>query len=262
MKRLFPLRETLKKLYDALCIASSFSNNEFYRNFDINDARNIDTLILKARTVFSEFDIVAYSTKNGAWLWFDRPLNDASHLEQNLKQIKLFLLKQNNDDDSECYWSCLCETKIVHGFIVRSRVTKEEVYPVGSTCIFKFSDTDTARIMEEVTKSISKNYTSDERKRMQKKLELMQKEDKTVPMKKKRRTHEEQMESKRMKQEDKTIRKKKQICDETCCPCKILSERNKIELDPLLFNISKINSKKYMNDYMKALNISHIFVYL
>ena len=73
---------------------------------------------------------------------------------------------------------------------------------------------------------------------------------------------EEQMESKRMKQEDQTIRKKKQICDEMCCPCKILSERNKIELDPLFFNISKINSKKYMNDYMKALNISHIFVYL
>ena len=71
MKSLFPLRETLKKLYDVLCIASSCSNNEFYRIFDINDARNNDTLILKARTVFSEFDIVAYSTKNGAWLWFD-----------------------------------------------------------------------------------------------------------------------------------------------------------------------------------------------
>ena len=66
------------------------------------------------------------------------------------------------------------------------------------------------------------------------------------------------MELKLMRLEDKTIRvtrKRKKCSDE--CICKRIAVLNKKQLDPLLFDIKTVNSKKYMDDYMNALGLSH-----
>ena len=52
-----------------------------------------------------------------------------------------------------------------------------------------------------------------------------------------------------------TTRKRKKCSDE--CICKRIAVLNKKQLDPLLFDIKTVNSKKYMDDYMNALGLSH-----
>ena len=64
-----------------------------------------------------------------------------------------------------------------------------------------------------------------------------------------------------MRLEDKTIRRKKAVCNIDCL-CKLIAAVNSLQLDPLLFNISKINSKAYLNDYMKALGLVHSVTYV
>ena len=78
---------------------------------------------------------------------------------------------------------------------------------------------------------------------------------------KKRKSRSEMLELKLMRLEDKVVRKRKAVCNYDC-QCKLIASTNKIQLDPLLFDIHKINSKKYMNDYMNALGISHIVTYV
>ena len=63
-------------MYNALLQASSFSNDEFYNDFNRNDKRNCDELIQKARTVSSEFDIIEVGTVGEDMLLrFNPPLN-------------------------------------------------------------------------------------------------------------------------------------------------------------------------------------------
>ena len=97
----------------------------------------------------------------------------------------------------------------------------------------KFSDTDTLKIMQKVSKLI---MVSEEKRRIQEELKLM-------------------------RLEDKVLKKRKAVCNYDC-QCKLIAYTNKIQLDSLLFDIKKINSKKYMNDYMNALGISHVVTYV
>ena len=64
-----------------------------------------------------------------------------------------------------------------------------------------------------------------------------------------------------MRLEDKVIRKKKAVCNYDCY-CKLIAHVNSQQLDPLLFNISKINTKQYINDCMKALGFTHSVTYV
>ena len=67
-----------------------------------------------------------------------------------------------------------------------------------------------------------------------------------------------------MRLENKTIhickktRKRKKCSDE--CVCKRIAVLNKKQLDPLLFDKKTVNSRKYMDDYMNALSLSHEFI--
>ena len=162
-ENLFPFGEKLKKLYDALLQASSFANDSSYRGFNENDTSNSDKYICKARIVFSEFDIIEYGVNLSKMTKFNPPLNSLEHLEDNLEQIKRFLQLLYNKNFK--YTStCPCGTPIHHMFTIRNRVTLKQVSPIGRICIMKFSDTDTARIMTEVSKTIEK-ILRDRRKR-------------------------------------------------------------------------------------------------
>ena len=234
---LFPLCDTLSKLYFALLEASSFYNKDEYLTFDVNDEKNSEITRYKARVVFSEFDITGYSF-NGRFKPIQPPLNSYIHLTNNLKEIKDFLLEEEEHQNSETgkLERCHCNTPIVHKFEVRSRITTKNVYPVGRVCIMKFADTDTLQIMKQVSQVIIKHSCSNEKKRRQ-------------------------LELKAMRQEDKIIRKKKRVCNYDCY-CKLIAHVNSQSLDPLLFDIRKINTKKYMNDYMKALGFTHSVTYV
>ena len=230
---LFPLCDTLSKLYFALLEASSFYNKDEYLTFDINDKKNSEITRSKARFVFSEFDITGYAF-NGEFSHFKQPLNYGIHLMENLEKIKKKLLEEK--EETRKIGHCHCGTRISHQFEVRSRITNKNVYPVGRICIMKFADTDILEIMKQVGQLIIKHNCSKEKKRRQ-------------------------MELKAMRQEDKVIRKKKRVCNYDCC-CKLIAHVNSQSLDPLLFDIRKINTKKYMNDYMKALGFTHSVTYV
>lgn len=114
-----------------------------------------------------------------------------------------------------------------------------KLFPVGNICnmffcIYKYDSLCYTTIMEESKTCIV--LVSEEKKRIQEELKLM-------------------------RFEDKIIRKRKTVCNYDC-PCKRIAFTNKTRLDPLLFDIRKINSKPYMDDYMKALGISHLVTYV
>ena len=67
-----------------------------------------------------------------------------------------------------------------------------------------------------------------------------------------------QMELKCMRSEDKIIKRKKELCAPECI-CKRIATANS-KLDRSLLNIPKINSKPYMDDYMKALGLQHSII--
>ena len=158
-------------------------------------------------------------------------------MKVNLNKIKKFI----SEIGGTLYYTlgefdqCKCTVKIKHKFQVKNRKTGKEIFPIGRICIMKFAytDTDTLKIMEKVSKLI---MVSEE----------------------KRRVH---LELKLMRLEDKVVRKKHVVCNYDCL-CKLIASTNKIQLDPLLFDIQKINSKQYMNDYMKALGLGHIVSYV
>ena len=80
LQKLFPIQKKLLNLYNALLQASSFSKDEFYNNFNINDKHNCDKLIQKARIVFSEFDIIGVGTVGeDTLICFNPPLNKMEH---------------------------------------------------------------------------------------------------------------------------------------------------------------------------------------
>ena len=233
----FPLCKTLENLYFALLEASSYANEKEYNIFDIKNKKCAAETRSKALVVFSEFDITGYALGASEIIPFDPPLNSSAHVEDNLKKIKQFLIKIGGN----LYYTlgefdeCKCTVKIKHKFQVKNRITGKEIFPIGRICIMKFAytDTDTLKIMEKVSKLI---MVSEE----------------------KRRVH---LELKLMRLEDKVVRKKHVVCNYDC-PCKLIASTNKIQLDPLLFDITKINSKQYMNDYMKALGLGHIVSYV
>ena len=235
---LFPFGEKLKKLYDALLQASSFANDNSYRGFNENDTSNSDKYICKARIVFSEFDIIEYGVNLSKMTKFNPPLNSLEHLEDNLEQIKRFLQLLYNKNFK--YTStCPCGTPIHHMFTIRNRVTLKQVSPIGRICIMKFSDTDTARIMTEVSKTIEKYYVTeekDEKRKMKEELKLMRLEDKVDKVKVKKA--------------------KTQQCAYDC-PCFQLRELNKKQSDPLLFDMNRTNSKPYID---VRLEIRHKYV--
>ena len=69
-----------------------------------------------------------------------------------------------------------------------------------------------------------------------------------------------QMKLKYMRSEDKIIKRKKELCTPECI-CKRIATANS-KLDRSLFDIPKINSKPYMDDYMKALGLQHTIIYI
>ena len=84
----------------------------------------------------------------------------------------------------------------------------------------KFADTDTLENMKQVSRVIIKHNC----------------------------TKHESAELKAMRLEDKVMRKKKPVCNYNCY-CKLIAHVNSQQLDPLLFNICKTNSKAYSFTY-------------
>jgi len=241
----FPLCKKLEHLYKVLLSASSYRDVHEYSNFEYEDKVKTRE---KARIMCSEFDITGYVCGADQWKYFDPPLNSYKDLKQNLKKIKRFIY--SNEPEKECQENakteCHCTTPILHQFEVTSRVTNKKVFPIGNVCIMKFADTNTLEIMKQVSNVLMKS--------------------KSDKIKQKKAMEEKQrvMELKLMRLEDKKIRvckktrKRKKCSDE--CVCKRIAVLNKKQLDPLLFDIKTVNSKKYMDDYMNALGLSHEFI--
>ena len=199
---------------------------------------------------------------------FIPPLNSSTDRKTNIRKIKQFLQTKGSETEyletgRNAY--CECGTQIIHQFEVTNRITNKKVFPIGRICIMKFADTTTLEIMKDVGKAISKYTCSIEKQKRQRELNLMRLEDKPLQhysCKKLKRTRKiEITECKLMRLEDKVIKRKKIICNYDCI-CKLIASINSIELDPLLFDINKINSKQYMNDYMKALGLKHSVTYV
>ena len=235
----FPLCKKLEHLYKVLLSASSYHDVQEYSNFDYEDKVKTRE---KARIMFSEFDITGYVCGADQWKYFDPPLNSYKDLKQNLKKIKRFVNSNESEKEYEenAKTECHCTTPILHQFEVTSRVTNKKVFPIGKVCIMKFADTNTLEIMKQVSNVLLKSKI-----KQKKAMELLEEKQRL-------------MELKLMRLEDKTIRvtrKRKKCSDE--CICKRIAVLNKKQLDPLLFDIKTVNSKKYMDDYMNALGLSH-----
>ena len=176
---LFPLCETLSKLYFALLNASSYHDKKEYQTFDIKEKQDSEINRLKARVVFSEFDITGYDYK-GRFMKFEPPLNSSVHLNENLEKNIRFLNSMDKQTESleTGKITCECGTPIVHQFEVTSRITRKMVFPVGRICIIKFSNNDTLKIMNEVSRVITQHSRSKTKKRRMMELRLMRLEDK------------------------------------------------------------------------------------
>ena len=123
------------------------------------------------------------------------------------------------------------------------------------------------QIMKEVSRVITKHACSKAKVDRQMELALMRLEDKPpiVSFKKRKQTLDENQPKLPFKRATKTetaeLRRKKVVCNYDC-QCKLIAAVNLFRLDPLLFDIHKINSKAYMNDYMKALGLVHSVTYV
>jgi len=242
---MFPLCKKLEHLYKVLLSASSYHDVQEYSNFDYEDKVKTRE---KARIMFSEFDITGYVCGADQWKYFDPPLNSYKDLKQNLKKIRHFVYSNESEKEYEenAKTECHCTTPILHQFEVTSRITNKKVFPIGKVCIMKFADTNTLEIMKQVSNILmkSKSVKIKQKIAIEKKIMLLEEKQRL-------------MELKLMRLEDKTIRtrKRKKCSDE--CVCKRIAVLNKKQLDPLLFDIKTVNSKKYMDDYINALGLSH-----
>ena len=133
---LFPLCDTLSNLYFALLNASSYHDKKEYQTFDIKEKQDSEINRLKARVVFSEFDITGYDYK-GRFTKFEPPLNSSVHLNDKLEKIIRFLNSMDKQTESleTRIITCKYRTPIVHQFEVTSRITRKWVFPVGRICI-------------------------------------------------------------------------------------------------------------------------------
>ena len=245
----FPLCKKLEHLYKVLLSASSYRDVHEYSIFDYEDKVKTRE---KARIMFSEFDITGYVCGVDQWKYFDPPLNSYKDMKQNLEKIKRFIYSNEAEKEFQenAKTECHCTTPILHQFEVTSRVTNKKVFPIGNVCIMKFADTNTFEIMKRVSNVLMKSKSDiiKQKKAMEKKIMSLEE--------KQRKT-----ELKLMRLEDKKIRtckksRKRKKCS-TDCVCKRIAVLNKKQLDPLLFDIQTVNSKKYMDDYMNALGLSH-----
>ena len=229
----------LRGLYKTLLHASSYHDNQEYQEISH----------IKAHNVFSEFDITAYYLYGSCEI-FIPPLNSSTDRKTNIRKIKQFLQTKGSETEyletgRNAY--CECGTQIIHQFEVTNHITNKKVFPIGRICIMKFADTTTLEIMKDVGKVILKYACSIPLRHSCKKL--------------KRTRKIEIAECKLMRLEDKVIKRKKVICNCDCI-CKLITSINSVQLDPLLFDIDKINSTQYMNDYMKALGLKHSVTYV
>ena len=139
-------------MYNALLQASSF-----YKG-------NSEQVIQKARTVFSEFDIIQVGfVGRSKFLRFNPPLNQMEYWFCNKRLLKSsFKCSIHYDSDSEKddnpnndynRKTCVCGTKIKLFYALENRVTSKHVCPIGCVCIWKIADPDTAQIIREFEKS-------------------------------------------------------------------------------------------------------------
>ena len=153
----FPLREKLSNLYFQLLQASSYANNQEYNVFDINDTNNCDSTRCKARIIFSEFDITGYAYSSEPLQQFTHALNSEEYFRDNMNTIRNYVNNlQSEDSNVRTFDNCHCGVRILHKFQVTNRITKMKVYPIGRTCILKFANTNTSRIMKRMNKIIQK----------------------------------------------------------------------------------------------------------
>ena len=154
---MFPLREKLSNLYFQLLQASSYANNQEYNVFDINDTNNCNSTRCKARIVFSEFDITGYAYSSEPLQHFTYALNSDEYFRDNMNTIRNFIndLEYEHSNFDNCH--CHCGVQILHKFEVTNRITKMKVYPIGRTCILKFANTKTSKIVKRMIKIIQKS---------------------------------------------------------------------------------------------------------
>ena len=153
LSKVFPLREKLSKLYFQLLQASSYADNPEYNVFDINES---DITRTKARIIFSEFDITGYAYGSAPLQHFTQPLNSDEYVRDNIHRIRNFL---NNlqSEEYRIFDNCHCGVPILHRFEVTNRITQSKVYPIGRTCILKFANTSTCKIMKRMNRIVKKN---------------------------------------------------------------------------------------------------------
>ena len=153
----FPLREKLSNLYFKLLQTSSYADNEEYNVFDMNNKHNNDTTRCKARIIFSEFDITGYAYSSAPLQHFTYALNSDEYFRDNVNTIRNFINNlQSEHSYIRIFDNCHCGVRILHKFEVTNRVTKMKVYPIGRTCILKFANTNTSKIMKRMNKIIQK----------------------------------------------------------------------------------------------------------
>ena len=154
----FPLREKLSNLYFQLLQASSYADIEEYHLFDINDCDNSDSTRTKARIIFSEFDITGYTYGSAPLQHFTHALNSNEYIRDNVKKIRNFInnLEFEYPPQLRTVDNCHCSVPIVHKFEVTNRITNKTVYPIGRTCILKFANTNTCKIIKRVNTIIIK----------------------------------------------------------------------------------------------------------
>ena len=154
-RRVFLLYQKVSNLYFQLLQASSYSDKEEYHVFDCD---NCELTRTKARIIFSEFDITGYTYGSAPLQHFTHSLNSNEYIRDNVKKIRNFInnLEFEYPPQLRTVDNCQCSVLIVHKFEVTNRITNKTVYPIGRTCILKFSKTNTCKIIKRVNTIIIK----------------------------------------------------------------------------------------------------------
>lgn len=163
--------------------------------------------------VFNEFKVYAYYNTND---------DELLYLDTYTRDdVKRFLDNLDNENASELN-KCICGIHIHHCFQIINKYNGNIVTPIGRICINKFLPNDEKQIINELFKVVNsikrkkRNAEKKEQKRIEKEL----------------KRNENKNELKKLRKELKNMNKK---------------------LDNLLFDIKKLNSKRYIDNYIKAL---------
>ena len=88
---------------------------------------------------------------------FTNALNSDEYFRDNMNTIRNFPNNlQSEHSKVRTFDNCHCGVRILHKFEVTNRITKKKVYPIGRTCILKFANTNTSKIMKRMNKIIQK----------------------------------------------------------------------------------------------------------